>query len=377
MRNTNETLSLINDISNNVQGVTKAISDLEGRLNDIEASKNRPKEWLFEGSNDTSTRMLSKSMRLNTAGQKPSLGRTIAGIVTGNWNDAELERKWTTSSAGGYLLASEISSEVIDLVRPQSVVAQAGALTLPVNGAGKVPRVTDVTSATWKAQLDAVTDSTITIDSVNFNPKTLIATARMSRELFEDSALAGQIVEQALLRQMAFQLDYAALMGSGTGQEPQGIFGATNVNVVLGANAALSRTMISNAVKKVLDYSFTPNALILNPRDYTTLDQLVDSTTTQPLNPFPSYNTLQKFVTAAIPINLANSASPVANTTSRAFVGDFTQLAFVVRQDMQVEVSNVSSDAFHKHAVDIKVFGRFDIAILNPTAFCVIRDLTA
>ncbi len=385
MRHTDEALSLISDISENVASIKSEVSELQSQITEINAQKNRPttKSSVQEGSS-TPVRMLSKGMPISSgtysaygSALKPSFGKSIVGIVTGKWDD-DLERKWTTSTAGAYLLAPEIANEAIELVRPRSVVTQAGAVLLPVTSSGgKIPRVTNVSNATWKAQLDSVSDSTITIDSVDWSPKTLISTVRMSRELFDDTSLAAQLVEQSLLKQMAFQLDYAALMGSGTGQEPQGIFGTANVNVELGANAPLSRTMISNAVKKVLDKNFVPNALILNPRDYTTLDQLVDETTDQPLNPFPSYNTLQKFVTAAIPINLGNSASPITNTTSRAFVGDFSQVCFVIREGLTVEASTVSGDAFAKHAVDIKCYGRFDIAVLNPGAFTVIRDLTA
>ena len=372
-----ETISLIGDLQKSIDGFQ---GDVHQRLTELERRNNSRNDGDSTVSG-TPVRILSKGMKLpnySNSPVKPSIGKAIHGIVTGDWSISEIEKKWTTGAAGQYLLAPEIGTEVIELVRPQSVVAQAGAMITPVGTAnGKLPRITDVSAATWKAELDAVSNSTITIDSVDWAPKTLIATARVSRELFDDSMLAAQVVENALLRQLAYQLDYSALMGSGT-TEPKGIFGTSGVNVELGANAALTRVMISNAVRKVMDKSFTPNALILNPRDYTTLDQLVEgNSSNQPLMPFPSGASLQKFVTAAIPINLGNSASPVTNTTSRAFVGDFSQLCFVVRQDLTVEVSTVSGDAFAKHAVDIKVFGRFDVAILQPGAFTVIRDLTA
>ena len=65
-----------------------------------------------------------------------SLGRMVRGMVTGQWDGADLERRAMSEgsdAAGGYLTPEILSGRVIDKVRNQARVLQAGAQTVPLD----------------------------------------------------------------------------------------------------------------------------------------------------------------------------------------------------------------------------------------------------
>lgn len=62
-----------------------------------------------------------------------SFGRLVRGMVTGEWEDAELERRALgegTGAAGGFLTPEPLAAAIIDRIRLQSRVLEAGAQTV-------------------------------------------------------------------------------------------------------------------------------------------------------------------------------------------------------------------------------------------------------
>lgn len=60
------------------------------------------------------------------------LGRAVQGLVTGDWRGAEVERRALSegsNAAGGYLIPSPLATSVIDRIRNEARVIEAGAMT--------------------------------------------------------------------------------------------------------------------------------------------------------------------------------------------------------------------------------------------------------
>ncbi len=199
-----------------------------------------------------------------------SLVRAIRAAATGDWRGAELEREaseatakligreprsffvpydWMsrdlnvgTATAGGHLVATDLLAQnFIELLRNRMVTTTAGATMLTgLVGNIAIPRPTGGATAYWVAESGSPTESQQAFDQVAMSPKTVGAFTDISRKLLQQASLdVERFVRNDLATVLALAIDYAALNGSGTGNQPTGVANVTGVgSVVGGANGA-------------------------------------------------------------------------------------------------------------------------------------------
>jgi len=183
-----------------------------------------------------------------------SLAKMIRGLAVGNWSSAAEEKPALAEqppSQGGILMPIDVSSQIIDLLRSATVVIQAGGLTIPAQlEVTRLPvQLTDPV-AEWKQENASIGSETdITFDSIEITPHTLIAILRGSVELFEDAPNLAGFMETTLRRPLGAQVDYAALAGTGSSNQPQGLL--HNPNVVQQSAGPMGYDDISHAVDTV------------------------------------------------------------------------------------------------------------------------------
>ena len=123
----------------------------------------------------------------------------------------------------------------------------------------------------------AATATDVTFDAVTFNSKTLIALAKMSVELFEDAVNGPEEIENAIAQALAVELDRAALLGSGAGAEPAGIYFQSGIQIIQagGANgAALTNyDKFVDLIEAIENVNGRPNAVVYAPRTKATLGE--------------------------------------------------------------------------------------------------------
>ena len=310
-----------------------------------------------------------------------SLGKLLRGHVLGNWDGAEAEKRAmgnTQGLLGGFMAPASLSAMVIDLARAQSVTMRAGALTIPMETADMtIVRVTADPQGQWRDEHKKITESDATFQPIRLKAMTLAALTRISIELMEDASMIGDTVERALAASLGLELDRAALFGTGTG-EPRGLTATPGINEVdLGTNGAQlgGYDNFSSAVQKVFEANGTPNAAVLAPRDWGSLDRRKDGQG-QPLTPPASWADLaRKLVSTQIPIDLAHGT---ATDASKALVGDFGQMAIGMRKSLTIEATRTGdADSFSKMEVLIRAYLRADVAVLRPANFCQIIGIIA
>ena len=160
---------------------------------------------------------------------------------------------------------------------------------------------------------------------VTFTAQMLVAGSKLSIEVVEDAPNIDAIVGQSITKSLALALDYAALYGSGTSNQPKGIRNQTNVVVTdLGASAGYTlvdfskfstgiSTLMEQLQRAVFDSVFRADGRRTGrPQD----------TLHQPLRQPDLVAAARKFVTNQIPNNLTHGS---ANTASDAFIGQFDQ----------------------------------------------------
>ena len=150
----------------------------------------------------------------------------------------------------------------------------------------KIARQTsDVTSA-WKAENAAITFSDANFNVVTFTAQTLVAGSKLSIEMLEDAYNIDAVVGHSIGQSLGLALDYAALYGSGSSNQPTGIKNQTGVTLTgLGANGytLVDYSKFSAAIATLLGYNFAgPFGAIYSARTAGELDNLQD-TLHQPL----------------------------------------------------------------------------------------------
>jgi HK97 family phage major capsid protein len=312
----------------------------------------------------------------------PGLGAYVRGIVTGRWTGAEELRALAEGSTpGSYLVPTPLAGYHIDLVRNQTQVIRAGAVTVPMGSQTlKIARqVGDVTSA-WKAENAAITFSDANFDVVTFTAQMLVAGSKLSIEVVEDAPNIDAIVGQSITNSLALQLDYAALYGSGNTNQPKGIKNQTNVIVTdLGASAGytlVDYSKFSAGIATLMGNNFNGVfGILYSARTAGELDNLQD-TLHQPLRQPDLVAAARKFVTNQIPNNLTHGS---ASTASDAFIGQFDQCMIGMRTGMVMEISRVAADsdssAFTNAQVWIRAYLRADVQLAHPKAFNVLTGI--
>ncbi len=149
-------------------------------------------------------------------GRQAALGRSVTG--------------------GGSELVFTEPGSFIELLRSRIVTVRMGARFLTgLQGDVAFPRQTGSATLEWRPELPGSdqADSQLTLDQLILRPKEAQATTAFSRKLLAQAVLdVEQLVRDDFAAIAARGIDRAALHGSGTGNEPTGIYAASGVNAV-------------------------------------------------------------------------------------------------------------------------------------------------
>jgi len=184
-------------------GVTSAAAT-EARTSAVLGTEDRMLDW--------QARRRTRSSFTAEEAREFSLGRAVRGMVTGRWDDADLERRALAEGAGstgGFLTPELVSAQVIDRIRAQAQVLEAGATVVPMDSDQvSVPRLAAGITANWKTENASVQESDPAFERVTLVAHTLPVLTRISMELFEDmTPAASDAITGELTSAIALELD--------------------------------------------------------------------------------------------------------------------------------------------------------------------------
>jgi HK97 family phage major capsid protein len=307
-----------------------------------------------------------------------NVGKYLTGLVTGRWDSgSELERRALSEgvqSAGGYLVPTLLSSQIIDLARPDAQVMAAGAQMLPMaNQTVDIAKWAGDPGSAWHTELATITPTDALMGRVRLTAHTLPVLTVVSRELVEDAPNVGTELAKAFAKSFAIKIDKTALYGSGVAPEPLGVKNTSGITIQsMGTNGAVLSTYdpFVDAVGSLEDANEdATGGIILAPRSVRTLNKLKDSTG-QPLRNPPVLDGLPFLDTNQVPINLTQGS---ATTASDAFVADWSQLYIGVRTELMIQP--LRERYADQGALGFLAWWRGDIAVARPAAFTVISGI--
>lgn len=145
------------------------------------------------------------------------------------------EALYNTSGKGASTVFTQ-PGEFIDMLRNASVAVGLGARVMSgLTGPVSFPSQTAAATAYWMPENDGtdVTASNATLSSVSLTPKTLQATTAFSRQLMAQASMDVEaFIRNDLAAVHALAWDVAVMHGSGSNNQPTGIYAASNVNAV-------------------------------------------------------------------------------------------------------------------------------------------------
>ncbi len=301
-----------------------------------------------------------------------TLGQLVRSIITGEAHGGQKMQAAAgegVGSLGGFFLSEQVSANVIDLARNQSVLVRGGALTIPMTSAEMtiVRQLTDVTG-TWRAEHTKIAESKPTFEPIRLRAVALAALVRVSIELMEDAAGFGQLIENAIGASLALEMDRAGIFGTGT-NEPRGVVNTPGVNEIsMGPNgtAFTNYDPFLDAIEKVENANGMAGAVSYAPRTKRALAGLKTgiSGDQTPLVPPKDFTDLSRFSSNQFPVNETKGTS---SNTSTALLGDYAQIGFGVRTALRIEATRWGDEkAFSQLEVLIRGYLRVDVAVLRP-----------
>jgi len=188
----------------------------------------------------------------------------FAGLLKGNESKAfELAEKVykelpyfekalnsTDLVSGGVLIAEEVASDVIELLRPLAVVRNLARSRQIPTGAFRQARATAGAVARYKGEGTTTNASQLTTDQIVPTPHILESLTSIS-DLSNDftNQQSQRIAQEDLLRVMALREDVAFLRGTGTQFEPKGLLNfAANTSAQTSTAVADVRTDIRGLI---------------------------------------------------------------------------------------------------------------------------------
>lgn len=145
------------------------------------------------------------------------------------------EALYNTSGKGSSTVFTQ-PGEFIDMLRNASVAVGLGARVMSgLTGPVSFPSQTAAATAYWMPENDGtdVTASNATLSSVSLTPKTLQATTAFSRQLMAQASMDVEaFIRSDLSAVHALAWDVAVMHGTGSNNQPTGIYSASNVNAV-------------------------------------------------------------------------------------------------------------------------------------------------
>nr|WP_300312764.1 phage major capsid protein [Halomonas sp.] len=324
-------------------------------------------------------------MAMSVAAGKGNLDDAIKFANT-EIGDAEVAMAVETSAnSGGSLVPQNLHDEVIELLRPRTVVRSLGARTMPLpNGNLSLPRMASGATSSYVGEGSDVLASEGSTDDVALNAKTMITLVPISNQLI---GRAGFQVEQLflndMLASMAVREDKAFLRDTGANDTPTG-FGPTCVTegrvVPWSGTADLAGidAYLDSLILKLME----SDSLLLNPgwglspRTYMKLFGLRDGNGNK-VYPEMANGELKGWPikhTTTIPTNLDTSGA-AANNESEIYFADWNDVVIGESDTMTIDFSREATykdaadnlvSAFARNQSLIRVVKEHDIAFRHP-----------
>jgi HK97 family phage major capsid protein len=320
-----------------------------------------------------------------------------AMIAEKEWGDSGLfaNQNMGSGSAGLFLVEEDVSAEVIELLRPASVVLSLSPQLIDMPGGNMtMNRLATGSSAAYIGEQQDTPATGVGFGQVKLSAKKLAGLIPISNDLIRaNSQNADRIVRDDLVAALSQRTDLAFLRGSGTQFSPLGLrfqhtgtaFAATHVLTMTATPTLATATTDLGRLRRALrnaDVAMVRPGWIMSARTEQWLMDLRDGNGNLAFDAEMRTGRLRGFpyrVTTQIPENLGGG------TESELYLADFAQV--VVGEHMGIEVavsteaayrdaSNNLQAAFSRDETVMRAIAQHDIGVRHLPAVAILTGVT-
>ena len=299
-----------------------------------------------------------------------------------------------TAAAGGILIPANLSSEVIELLRPKSVVRKLGTRSIPLNnGNMTIPRLK---GGAVVGYIGSDTDMPTTqpeFEDLKLSGKKLAALVPISNDLLANSASnpnVDAIVVGDLTSAIAEREDKAFIRDDGAANNPKGLRSwAIAGNVLVATAAAPTIAQVSTDLNKLLlllegaNANMTSVGWLFAPRTYRYLAAMRDGNGNKAY-PELDRSTLMGYpvgITTQIPINLVVGANA---TCSEIYLADFGDCFIGEDAGLVIDYSKEATykdgggnviSSFQRDQTLIRVIAKHDFGPRHVESIAIMTDV--
>lgn len=307
----------------------------------------------------------ARCVRATAAAKMNGTGAEGAIQILRRWGNDDLAEKWTDArtkalaagdaTAGGFLVPTQFSQEVIEFLRAQSVVRRLNTRVISVpTGTLKVPKLTGGATAYYVGENTNATKSEQTTGQLTLSFKKLITLVPMSNDLLRYSSPgADAIVRDDVVNAMRVREDSAFIRDSGTDSTPKGLRYWVNSANVYQANGTVSVANVYSDLGRLIQALLEANmpmispAWIFAPRIEIFLKTLINTQGFKVFGEEMAAGKLMGFpyaTTTNVPTNLDFSGAG-SNDESEIYLTDFSQA--IIGESMNLLVDASQEAAYH------------------------------
>ncbi|MEI6485472.1 MAG: phage major capsid protein [Sphingomonadales bacterium] len=293
-------------------------------------------------------------------------GRSFKGIAV----PTEIfEKRVLTTAApgagpGNNLIADNfLGSEYISALTASTVIASLGARALPgLSGNVEIPGEKAAPTVAWIAENAALSSTDAQFRQVTMAPKHVGSLSEFSRNMLLQSSPAIEgILRQMMARDIALEIDRAAINGGGSNQ-PVGILAASGTQTQAYATS-LFHTAAEMVGKANIANVGASRAFLSTPRVQTIASKAL-TTDKMPVG----ISTIFQGERNAFS-NLAPDTLGAGTNESALIYGDFSEMLIGLWSALDVLVNPYESTAYSKGNIMVRAMATCDVALRNPSAF--------
>lgn len=274
---------------------------------------------------------------------------------------------------GGYTVPSPVWSDVVEQLRPQSVVLAARPSLFPMESSTlSLPKIGTGATAGFVEENGEIPLSNVAFTRVLLTAKKLAARVISSNEWLSDSDAGGgrNIVQRNLLLEIARVLDLKLFTGDGLTGEPVGLLDSSRTGIGRSSvGGVLSLDEIGEAIGRVEAANAQPSAIFMHPGAWASLRLERDSGSTTGAYMLTATPTegIQRTLWG-VPVFLSTALG------TSALVADARAIAVGFRQGTTILFDPYSRSSYDQTV--IRATSRWAVDVLHDEALEILTGIT-
>ena len=364
------------EIEAEIEEIEKAIAEEEERSRSaiiLKENQNQQSERLYKGMENIILRSNDSFFErsgFSAEDKQLNLAKYVRGMVTGKWNNAEMEKRAMLASGASSLIPTPLYANIVDKARNLSIFTAANVPVAPMETNNlKVVKVKEGLKAGFKREGEAAEESTpLELEGVTLQAKTIYSYAYVSLEAIESAQNLESILYNSFGAAVAEGIDKAMLYGVYSGGElqdyaPAGIFNNPDINVVTATDSNYDE--IIKGIGKVKAANGVPTTLAVNATTEETLSLLKDQNG-QYITPPTAYKSIRQIV--------SNQMAYDESTGSDLLVFDPNALLIGIQNGINIKVFDGDTECIKRGQVCFRVMAMIDCVVLQSKHICRITE---